>query len=140
MSIKSPTVETSITVHSSSVELDFPALSKSLGREPDSTRSLNHVTAAGKPAPIRSSEWTISTGAEVVDSVDAGLQKLVGLFSSWASIAALCGSNGYEVSITSRVRIHDWDDRPFVELSAASIELLQQVRASWQLDWVDLSR
>jgi hypothetical protein len=140
MSIQSPTIETSITIRSSSVELDFLTLSKLLGREPDSTRSLDHVTATGRPAPVRSSEWTVSTGANVVDSVDDGLQKLVGLFSSWASIATFCGANDYEVSITSRMLIYDWDDRPFIELSAASIELLRQVRASWQLDWVDLSR
>jgi Domain of unknown function (DUF4279) len=141
MTMQSPTVETTITILSRSVELDFAALSKMSGREADSTRSLNHVMATGKPPPVRCSEWTVSTGAQIVDSVDAGVQQLLGLFSaSWASIAALCSSHGYEVSVTSRVRIHDWNDRPFVELGAPSIELLQQLGAGWQLDWIDLSR
>lgn len=141
MKQQAPTVETSITIHSNSVELDFATLSKVSGCKADSTRLLNHVTVTGKPAPVRSSEWTVSTGAQVIDSVDAGVQQLLAVFSkNWNSVAMLCSSHGYEVSVTSQVRIRDWDDRPFVELSASSIELLRQLGAGWQLDWVDLSR
>jgi hypothetical protein len=141
MTIQSPTVETSITILSASEEVDFAALSKILGRDADSTRLLNHVTATGKPAPVRSSEWMVSSGAQIVDSVDTGVRQMLGLFSaSLASVAALCSSRGYEVVVTSRVRIHDWDDRPFIELGASSIAQLQRLGARWQVDLVDLSR
>lgn len=136
-----PTVTTSLTIICKSKELDFAALSKTLDRKADSTRSLDHVTASGRAPPVRSSEWTISTEAQVLDSIDAGVRQLLGdVVERWAGVDSLWGTNQIEVCVTSLVRIYDWEDRPIIQLDAASIGLLQKIGASWQLDWVDLSR
>lgn len=136
-----PTVETSITFLSNTVELDFVELSRLMGCEPDSSRSLNQLTAAGRLPPIRSSEWTVSTNAQVVDSIDEGINLLFQRFTrQWTLVVEFCRRSGYEVSVTSRVRIYDWNDRPFVELGAPTIGRLRELGAKWQLDLVDLSR
>jgi hypothetical protein len=140
-SMTTPTVQTSIAFISTDVELDFSTLTRLLGREPDETRFLNSLTASGQRPHLQRSIWCVTTDAIVVDSIDEGIQALFELFSGeWDQVYAFCEQNSYEVSVTSRVTIHDWDDRPFIELSGLTNTKLCSLGAKWQLDLVDLSR
>ena len=141
MKTQSPTTQTSITIIDRAVELDFAALSAIVGAEASYLRSLHHITRAGTPPPIRSSEWSVSIEPEVIDSVDEGIRRLLdGNWPGWIAAAAYCELHGHEIWMTSRVKVFDWDDRPFIELSRVTIDKLRQLDAQWKLDWVDLSR
>lgn len=138
---KEPTVETTVSVISDAEELDFPAVTRLIGREPTWTRSINRVTVSGVEPAMRISEWKLSTGAQVVNSLDDGIQNLFSLLGENVGLLAQeCNRRSYRTSVWSRVTIHDWDDRPFLELSRASLGDLSLLEASWNLEVIDLTR
>lgn len=139
--MEDPTVDTSLAFTCDTAELDFAEISRLLGREADETRSLFAPTKTGHPRSKPCSVWQFSTGPLVLNSIDEGVTRLFELpTAQWDTVAALCSERNYEPTVTSQVRIYDWDDRPFVELSSFSVAQLQRLGARWQLDWVDLSR
>lgn len=135
-----PTIESILVFSSDTVELDFNQITKMIGQEPQSVRSLTHGTAAGSPARINSSEWILSSGPEILDSVNEGLVKLVNQMAHAETIARISIGLHCDVTLISKVRIYDWDDRPFIKLSPTTIAVLHKVGAAWQLDLTDFSR
>jgi hypothetical protein len=136
-----PTIQIFLTIRNSERELDFDRITQVLALPPSTTRSISHVTAAGKPAPVSSSQWTASTERHIDRSVDEAFGRFwSALESKVDAIRKYCEETASDIVFTSKVRIEDWDDRPFVELSALSISRLAHLKASWQLDLVDLSR
>ncbi len=136
-----PTIESILVLSSSTVELDFDEIRRIAGQAPHSIRLLGHRTAAGRVPPVRSSEWVLSSGAQVLDSIDDGVSQLLGRIAARSDlIARFCVECGCDVTVISRVCIYDWDDRPSIKLAPASVALLQQLGAAWQLDLADFSR
>jgi hypothetical protein len=135
-----PSVQTFLTIRNASEELAFDQITKLLGREPSNTRSIAHVTAAGTRAPVRSSQWTVMSDRLIVQSInEAFLNFSEMLHGKVDGLRKYCEETGSEVVVTSKVRFHEWDNRPFIELDASSIFQLSRLNASWQLDLVDLS-
>jgi Domain of unknown function (DUF4279) len=136
-----PTVKTVLVISSVTDELDFDGLTVAVGRSPYSTRSLDHRTAGGRPAPVKRSEWILSSGADVLDSVSQGVSQLLDQFPERLDhVSQFCKSRSYQISIVSRVSIYDWDDRPSVELDCSAVVGLATLGAAWQLDLADFSR
>jgi hypothetical protein len=137
--LQTPFTETRLTISSPDKELDFERISGLVGVAPSNTRSLYHLMKNGELPPVKSSEWSISTGELTLDSIDDGvLQMILPLESKLNSIRDYCAQHGATVMISSKVKIYNWEDRPFVQLSARSLALLRQLNAEWQLELVNL--
>ena len=136
-----PTVETAMAILSKDSELPFFDISGLLGREPSEVRSLHHLTRFGRLSPMPTSEWRFSTGERELSSVADGMRELIDNFETdWAAFAEFCSLKRYEISVTSLLRIYDWDDRPFTELDKNAIGFLWSAKATWRLDILDFSQ
>lgn len=139
--MKQPTIETSLSVLGFDRELDFLDIARRMRRNPDTTRSINHLTAAGTVPPSRVSAWTITTGPRTLASVDEGVRMIfASVAEGLTDLRRLCEKQELAVKVVSRVIIYDWQDRPFYELTSDTVQQLAMVGASWELDLSDRDR
>ena len=137
---KAPTIETSLTLSSDKEELVFSEISALLKKEPSDIRFYNGLTSWGSIPAIKSSEWTFSGPEEDLDSVDSGVCNLFDRFETdWLVVSDFCAQHGYEVTVVSRIKIYDLDNKPLIELGSGAIRALSRAGATWRADIEDYS-